>query len=255
MFPVDFFSVREAIRASCQSEIENIKADEIIYQTEFEENIEKFTRNSMIYFTDDDDSAHFSIFDVAEPYIESGFGCVRWSSISVGEKIESRCVERVFTRLRPWFLYQTQLRPRKLSLLSKIFQSRAKIEGIENVLAVGPLHTNNYILDGSAFSKNAICDFIDHSSASRRLWQSGLRVKSLEYEWLSVTHKHPASITAFRGIALAGKNKSVISELIKENIYNRKCLVFPQKIQWMEPLSGQIADVFSFLEHVHNEFP
>lgn len=248
LFSKDFFSVREAIGTLCRRDIENINADEIVSQEKFEKNIGKLTKNSMIYFIDDDDSAHPSVFDVAEPYVESGFGCVRWSSISVGTKIESRCVECIFPRMRPWVLYQVQLRPNKLFFLSKIFASRAKILGIVNTLALGPLHTNNYILDASNLSEDSIGGFIDHIDASSRLWRSGLRVKSLEHEWLSVTHKHPASITAFRDMVLAADHNSTIYKLMKHNICQRKGLDFPRQIQWMEPLSQKITRVFSFIE-------
>lgn len=247
LFDIDFFTLRQKIKEIAYQAFDKMNPDLLITQREFEANKAYFVENSAIYFTDDDDFAHPDLFNRVVPLIEDSVDCVRWSSISIGKHIENRRVERHFPRLRPWLQYQAELRPNKLPFLVPIFQSRADLRGVKNQLSILPLHTNNYLMKLSSLSSEKLEKFIDHVAASSNLWKSGLKVESLEYEWLSVTIKHPASISAFSNLVKGTNNDAEIRSRMSEYVLSHSAVSFPKVIDWIIPYHIQICDLYKAL--------
>ncbi|HQT82522.1 MAG TPA: hypothetical protein PLQ34_10200 [Ferrovaceae bacterium] len=224
-----------------------MKADAIITQSIFESDLERWTSNSILFFSDDDDFAHPDLFEKTHRLIRNSNLCIRWSSISLSRQIENRRVERLFPRLRPWVQYQAKLRPNKLGFLKPFFQSRANIHGTKNVFAEFPLHTNNYLIYFSDVSRVRIPDFIDHVSASKIIWRSPIKVESLEREWLSFTNKHPASISAFGAMIKGAKNDDEIKSRMANYIAAHQSLVIPDDLAWMRPIHRNICEIYNGL--------
>jgi hypothetical protein len=247
LFAVDFFSMRQSIRDLAFENFAVMAPDQLITQETFENSPSHFIKNSILFFSDDDDFACPDLFDQVARHFISGTRCVRWSSISVGKSLENRRVEQHFPRLRPWILFQAERRPRKLGFLRPLVASRAELPGVKNQLAVCPLHTNNYMLDLSDLSENEALRFIDHLSASSHLWRSKLKVKSLEWKWLSFTNKHPASITAFNTILKDTKSDIEMREKMADYITAHRAIKFPEELSWMRPYHGSIAAIYQRL--------
>jgi hypothetical protein len=247
LFAVDFFSMRQSIKDLAFENFAAMAPDQLITQETFEDSPGRFIKNSILFFSDDDDFACRDLFDQVTRHFISGTRCVRWSSISVGKSLENRRVEKHFPRLRPWILFQAELRPRKFGFLGPLIASRAELPGVKNQLAVGPLHTNNYMLDLSDLSENEARRFIDHLSASSYLWQSKLKVKSLEWNWLSFTNKHPASITAFNTMLKDTNSDIEKRQKMADYIAAHRAIKFPEQLAWMRPYHGAIAAIYQRL--------
>lgn len=243
-FNIDFFSIRQRIKELSYEQFGRMKADHVITQTQFESDLNRWTSNSILFFSDDDDFAHPDLFDKTCGLVRHSNLCIRWSSISLSRGIENRRVERILPRIRPWVQYQAQLRPNKLWFLRSLFQSRANIPGVKNALAYLPLHTNNYLMHFSDTSRLRVQDFVDHISASKVIWRSPIKVKSLEREWLSFTNKHPASISAFGLMIKGAKNDGEIKTRMGKYVAAHQSLIIPNDIAWMEPIHRNICDIY-----------
>jgi len=244
LFAVDFFSIRQAIRDLAVKNFKTMSADHLITQEMFESAPDEWIRNSLLFFTDDDDFACPDLFDRIAPRMTHGIRCVRWSSISIGRTLENRRVERRFPRLRPWLQFQAELRPRRLGFIAPLIASRATLPGVRNQLAIGPLHTNNYLIDLSCVATGEAIKFVDHLSASAHLWKSGLRVESLEWEWLSFTNKHPASISAFSNMVKGADSEITIRNRMAEYIRAYSAIEFPVQLAWVRPRHQAIAAIY-----------
>ena len=247
IFKVDFFSVREKIKHITSSNFLALGADRVATQNEFFSEFDRWSNRGMVFFTDDDDCAIPGLFAHVERYFLQGYQCVRWSSVSVGGALLNRRVERRFPRIRPWLQYQFEIRPRKLGFLVPLVQSRAELPGTKAQLAVGPLHTNNYIMDFSKMRKDDAMEFVDHVNASRNIWKRNIKVESLEYEWLSFTNKHLASITEFRSIVNSSFSDSEIRQQAENFVMMQRAIRFPDRISWMQEYHDRIVEVFEML--------
>jgi len=120
-FKTDFFSARQMIKILALEQFEYMQPDNIITQAEFESNPLQWIANSLLFFTDDDDFACRDLFERVQPFMTGNVQCVRWSSISVGRRLENRLVVNQAPRLRHWLHGQTILRPSKLGFIKLKF--------------------------------------------------------------------------------------------------------------------------------------
>jgi hypothetical protein len=246
-FNIDFFSIRLRIKQLSYDQFGKMSADTVITQSEFESDLENWTSNSILFFTDDDDFAHPNLFEKTRRLVGHSNLCIRWSSISLSKEIENRRVEQIFPRLRPWVQYQAELRPNKFGFLKPLVESKANIPGVKNALVYFPLHTNNYLMYFTDKSRLRVQNFIDHVSASKIIWQSPIKVESLEREWLSFTNKHPASISAFGLMIKGANNDDEIKSRMANYIASHQSLVIPDSLSWIEPIHRNICEIYRHL--------
>lgn len=243
-FKIDFFSIRSLIKKIASKRFIEMRPDHIITQVEFEANPLNWTKDSLIFFSDDDDFACADLFDRVEPHMAGNVQCVRWSSISIGKRLENRIVVNRLPRARHWIHGQTILRPAKLGFIKPYIDSKKHIVGIHNELTTLPLLTNNYVMKISDLSGLDALKYVDHVNASHNLWRSSIKVVSLEDDHFSFTIKHPSSITAFNNIVNNNFEKEFLIQKMANYINDFSRNEFPSKICWMSETFLDVLDVY-----------
>ncbi len=246
LFPENFFAARQALKEMTLVHFEEMGADAVLPQREFEEDIAQWTDNSIIFFTDDDDFASKDLFDVVAPHLRTP-GVVRWPSPALSHRLTNRRVEKYFPYLRFRLLALARNHPNKLGFLAPLARGRVDLANAYNREPRFLVVTNNAACNLTGLSPERVKRYIDHVQASNTLLEREVPLRTLPDTYLSFANKLPTSITQLRGMMNAASDDQDFVSRFTEIVQSFANIELPAPLRWMEPHKTQLADYYTHL--------
>lgn len=246
LFPQNFFAARQAVKDMALDQLQRTGADSIIPQSEFESDVSEWSRNAIIFFTDDDDFPREDLFDVVEPHLSSP-AVVRWPSPALGERLTNRRVEKYFPYLRFRMLTLARNRPNKLGVLATLARGRCDLAGAYNREPRFLVVTNNAAWNLSGLAPDRVKLYIDHVSASNTLLDREIPLTTLPTTYLSFANKLPTSITQLRGMLDGSDSDQDFLRRFQHSIAKFADIDLPEELAWMRPQHTALSRYYTKL--------
>lgn len=244
LFQMDFFSVRNAIKEMAARQLQSTDADHIIQQHDFEKKPEKWIKDSVIFFTDDDDFVRTDIFDIVTPYLRQQ-GCIRWPSPILSETLINRRVEKWLPVFRMKLQHFCSLYPRKLGWLRTLAASKKNLTNANNIHADFLFQTNNAAMNLTGLSSNMATRFVDHVHASNAILNNRLPLHTIDDTYLSFTNKLPSAITYFRSMVCEHKSDIAIKVAFSNYVQQFATIALPNSLNWAKVHQKSLVELFT----------
>jgi len=206
-------------------------------------------KDALFLFSDDDDWISQSTFEILRQHENNGAVAIRWPSLLLGDELINRTVENFAPRARLLLQRQVKLRPRKLGFLNNSVLSNNLLAGIQNQGSGFLFQTNNYALRGDFIARvHNFSDVMDHVSLSAKFMCRPYKILSLESERLSVTLKHPCSISRLARVAQSNDPRaSLVADIKRFLLKTRVNFELPQSLSWA---SEYLEDLLQLFERI-----
>jgi len=249
LFSIDFFSVRSRLAEIAGRSWEAVRGASIVSFDKLPEIINPMLEGSeaVVCFVDDDDWFAPSLHRRLQ--IVSSGSCrhhaIRWAGAMFNGSVLNRFGPRLFAK-RAVSMYR---------LMSGNAVSEAVVRRLilfwtkgspMPVLPADLLFMSNSYGITSRFVRemHSVACVTDHVEASRLFLRANVRVKTLPYDWLSLTNKHPCSAGVIGYVTERKEPGDALVQHVMQFVKQTKALQIPEVLDWSREYVDETRQLF-----------